>query len=397
MNSLLRYSPARKLVGVIALALSGCAGPPVLERQVLGYDEVAKTLDEKLLLLNIARVDNGESVHFTSTSSIAATFNWTTTVGAGGRLNDAPQTNFLDLNLGSSVSENPTFSIIPLSGADFSKRILTPFQDTVFEFLVFQGEWINQVMRLMGAGIEIQTPDGAFLGFIENDPRRPSEYEEFRRIAKHLQWLNSQRLLFVRSLIFEETLVANFQGTPSPEDIYNAFTNGFQWRQKPSGSYELTRLKAGRVMVSNFDPMALSDRERFEINEKIRRNPQGFVYLEIRPDEPGGEFPMQGAIKLRSLFQILGFLAKGIRTAPEFDVTSDPRTGDSAQSPAATLKINTTKDAPSEDTPSVEFENRYYTVNDTHWDRSTFSLLNILFQTAVGNVEAVGIPVTIAK
>jgi hypothetical protein len=93
MNPLLRYSSARKLIGVIALALSGCAGPPVLERQVLGYDEVAKTLDEKLLMLNIARVDNGESVHFTSTSSIAATFNWTTTVGAGGRFNDAPQTN----------------------------------------------------------------------------------------------------------------------------------------------------------------------------------------------------------------------------------------------------------------------------------------------------------------
>ena len=70
-----------------SLALAACAGPPVLGQQVLGYDEVAKSLDEQLLLLNIARVDNGEGVHFTSTSSIAATFDWTTTVGLGGRLN----------------------------------------------------------------------------------------------------------------------------------------------------------------------------------------------------------------------------------------------------------------------------------------------------------------------
>jgi hypothetical protein len=67
------------LAGAITIAVSGCLGPPVLERQVLGYDEVTKALDEKLLLLNIARVSNQEPVHFTSTSSIAATFNWTAT------------------------------------------------------------------------------------------------------------------------------------------------------------------------------------------------------------------------------------------------------------------------------------------------------------------------------
>jgi len=70
-------------IAAITLVLNGCAGPPVLGRQVLGYDEVAKSLDEKLLLLNIARVDNGETVHFTSTSSIATTFDWTATIGAG--------------------------------------------------------------------------------------------------------------------------------------------------------------------------------------------------------------------------------------------------------------------------------------------------------------------------
>jgi len=61
------------VTGAIVVAVSGCAGPPVLERQVLGYDEVTKMLDEKLLLLNIARVSTEETIHFTSTSSIAAT------------------------------------------------------------------------------------------------------------------------------------------------------------------------------------------------------------------------------------------------------------------------------------------------------------------------------------
>jgi len=126
------------LTATVALAISGCLGPPVLERQVLGYDEVTKTLDEKLLVLNIARVSNNEPVHFTSTSSIAATFNWTTTLGASGEVTEKG-TNFLNLNLGGSASENPTFSISPISGKEFTERVATPFQDTIFEFLVFQG------------------------------------------------------------------------------------------------------------------------------------------------------------------------------------------------------------------------------------------------------------------
>ncbi len=386
-----------RLVAALVLGLSGCAGPLVLQQQVIGYDEVTKALDEKLLLLNIARVHNREPVHFTSTSSIAATFDWTTTLGASGRLNNGPANNFLDLNLGASTSENPTFSIVPISGEEFTKRVVTPFADDAFEFLVFQGGRIDQVMRLMASGIEVQTPDGAFAGFIENDPRRPHEYEEFRQIAMHLQWLNDSRRLFVRSLVFEETLIADFEGVPRAEDINHGFDKDLRWRQKPDGNYKLTRLQAGRVLVANFDPMALTDRQRFELNERIRKNPKGFVYMEIRPDGPGGELPFRGAIKLRSLLQILEFLANGIGTAEEFEVTPAPRTGGLIKSPAATLKINVTDRPPDTDTPTIEYAGRHYTINDALWDRMSFVILNILFQTTVSQLENVSLPITISK
>ena len=252
-------SVLRQSLGALVFVLSGCLGPPVLERQVLGYDDVTKTLDEQLLLVNIARIDNGESIHFTATSSIAATFNWTTTLGASGRVLNSPD-NFLDLNVGASASENPTFGIVPVSGEEFTRRIVTPFGENTSEFVVFQGGRIDQVLRLMAAGIEVQAPDGAFERFIENDARRPREYEEFRRIAMHLQWLNDTRQLFVRPLVFDETLIADFTDVPRAEDINNGFAQGLRWRQKPDGNCQLTRLSSGRVIVSNFDPMALSDR-----------------------------------------------------------------------------------------------------------------------------------------
>jgi hypothetical protein len=391
---LVRRATLNLLTGAVTVAMSGCLGPPVLERQVLGYDEVTRMLDEKLLLLNIARVSNQEPVHFTSTSSIAATFNWTATLGASGEVTESKGTNFLNLNIGGSASENPTFSISPVSGKEFTERVATPFQDTIFEFLVFQGGKINQAMRLMSAGIEVQKPDGRFVRFIENDPQRPKEYAEFRHIAAHLQWLNDNRQLFVRPLVFDETLIADFKNVPRAEDINNGFNMGLRWRQKPNGNYELTRLKGGRVVVSNFDPMALTDQERAALDEKIKKNPSGFVYLDIEPNGPGGNLPIQGAIKLRSMFQILNFIATGIRIAPEFEVGP---TEEADVGTTATLKINVTDSPPDQRLPTVYYDGHYYSVNDTVWDRTTFLILSILFQTTIGRIENVGIPITISK
>jgi hypothetical protein len=370
-HSLSASRPARLVatVGAVALAFGGCVGPPALEQQVLGYDRVAKTLNEKLLLLNIARLASGEAVHFTSTSSIAATFDWTTAVGVGGQVEEGSGTDFLYFNLGASASENPTFSIIPLSGEEFTRRIVTPFRDEAFEFLVFQGERIGQAMRLMAAGIEVQGPDGRFVRFIENDPGRRREHEEFRRIAGHLQRLNDERLLFVRPLVFEETLVADFEGVPRSQDINDGFGRGLRWRQKPDGDYALTRLSAGRVVVLNFDPMALSDAQRFELNERIKRNPSGFAYLELRPDRPGGGLALRGAIKLRSMFQILESLADGIGGAEEADVPPGTRTGAAERSPAETMRINVTEEPPASEVASVFYDGRYYSIADSQWDR----------------------------
>lgn len=388
---------ARAVLAFLGVSIAGCAGPLVLERQVLGYDEVTSRLDQKLLLLNIARADNGRPVHFTSTSSIAATFDWTTTLGAGGELHRTASESFLNLNIGTSASENPTFSIHPLSGQAFTERILTPFNDEAFEFLVFQGGAIDRVMRLLASGVEMQNADGGFVRFVENNPERPLEYAEFRRIATHLRWLNISRHLFVRTLVFEEPIASDLKETPRAADIINAQKEGLQWRREPDGDYRLTRLQVGRVVVMNVDPMSLSDQARFELNERIKRNPRGFVHLDIRPGGPGGNFPVRGAIKLRSMLQMLVFVANGARAVPEFDVAPDPRTGPVVENPISTLRIEISDAPPATTIASVDFEGRAYSVANTQWDRATFATLGDLFQTAVGDVKGADLPITISK
>jgi len=387
----------RAVPALLALLIAGCAGPPVLERQVLGYDDVTSRLDQKLLLLNIARADNGRPVHFTTTSTIAATFSWTSTLGAGGEWHRNAPDSFVGLNVGTSASENPTFSIQPLSGKAFTERVLTPFRDKSFEFLVFQGGAIDRVMRLLASGIEVQNADGSFVRFIANDPALPQEYAEFRRVATQLRWLNDSRKLFVRTLVFEEPVAPDLKAQPSPADIINADKEGLQWRRNVDGSYRLVRLQAGRVVVTNVDPMSLSNQARYELNEKIKRNPGGFVFLDVRPDGPGGDFPVRGAIKLRSMLQMLVFVANSARAVPEFDVAPDPRTGAVNENPRSTLHIDISETPPAATTVSIDFEGRAYSVGNTTWDRSNFATLGDLFQTAVGDIKGVDLPITISK
>jgi hypothetical protein len=68
-----------------------------------------------------------------------------------------------------------------------------------------------------------------------------------------------------------------------------------------------------------------------------------------------------------------------------------------AENPATTVKINVTGSEPDAGIPSVSFRGRYYWVNDSPWDRTSFFLLNVLFQSTVGKVQNVALPVTIAK
>ena len=129
------------------------------------------------------------------------------------------------------MAENPTLSIVPIQGREFTERVLTPMTDEAkFEFLVFQGAPIDMVMRLMADGIEVQTPEGRFERFILNWPTRPREYEEFRRFALHLAWLNANRKLFVGRLFFVETSDAVLSAPPP------APRSGARWRRTIAGA-----------------------------------------------------------------------------------------------------------------------------------------------------------------
>ena len=376
----------------MALVFSGCLGPVSLHEAVLGYDETVSRLERQILLINIGRLREGLPPHFTVTSSIAATFDYQTNAAILGPFSD------IGVNVGVSAAENPTLSIVPIQGKQFTERVLTPMEDAKFEFPVFQGLPIEMVLRLMADGIEVQTREGTFARFILNWPTHPPEYEEFRRIAMHLAWLNATRRLFVGRLSFLETTQARLSSAPNAGDVQKALEKDWRWRPGAGdGVYALERRVTGRVAITNYDPRTLSDAERQALNTRAGENPGNFVLIDIRPSHPGGDFPLFGALKLRSLNMILGFVAADHGGSREFDVTKDSRTGDSGPNPRRALGIEVADHAPPSTLPNARYGGRYYSVADTRWDREAFMLLYQLFQMTVTDVSGIGVPITISK
>ncbi len=383
------------VLGVL-LTLSGCLGPVSLHHAVLGYDRTVSRIEWEMLLINIARLRDGYPVHFTTTSSIAATFNYQVSAGVAGIYNDTPGFFAPSFSIVTTAAENPTLSIVPIQGREFTERVLTPMGEAKFEFLVFQGWPIDMVMRLMADGIEVQTPEGRFERFILNWPTHPKEYEEFRRIALHLAWLSADRKLFAGRLSFVEATRAELRAPPPADEIRNAAEKNYRWRQVAgAGLHDLERRVNGRVVITNYDPRALSDAEREALNARAANNPGNFVLIDIRPGHPGGDWPLFGALKLRSFNRMLEFVAE--REALEYDVAKDPRAGDGGLNPPQTLAIDITESVPPGDPPHVLYRERYYTVADTPWDRKAFRVLYHLFQMTVTDVSQVGLPITISK
>jgi len=173
------------------LFLAGCVGPVALKHALPAYDETVSRLQSDSLLINIARTRHKLPTHFTTTTNIAATFDFTTTAGisanifipSGGSASTAFNVTSIVPTVSASASENPTIGLVPLQGEEYAKRILAPLDDKKIKLLLLQGTRFDMVMRLMGKGFEFQNPDGSFKKYVRNDPRFPEEYQEFRRVG----------------------------------------------------------------------------------------------------------------------------------------------------------------------------------------------------------------------
>ena len=388
-------------------SLPGCLSPIAMHRAVIEYDRTVSYVEADLLLLNIARARYHRPVHFTAVSSVAATFDFRTSAGISGGLGRAPEAaeRAINLEYSASVAENPTITIVPITGEEFTKRVLRPLDEDKFEFLVRQGYDINMVLRLMARGIAFDDERGPIVLF--NAPSQGEGYREFRRRLLHLAGLDTERQLFVGPILFEESHTVRTNRPPNPDEVVAALDKGFRWEGDDEGKVHTVRRKAvGRLVIANYDPARLSNEERRHLHEEAQRAPLDSILVDIRPGNPGGDYPLHGSILLRSMNAIIGFVARSIEEEQEMMVSPDVRTKTVVRNPARTLEIEESDSKPGDYEFSVPFDGRYYSVRKypisqgmvPSWNQEAFAVLSNLFQMTVTDLTKYPTPaIAIAK
>ncbi|MGH7146699.1 MAG: hypothetical protein ACREIJ_02205 [Nitrospiraceae bacterium] len=399
MGQRLTSSARLTLAGVFcSLAVTGCLSPITLNRAVTSYDEAVTDSISKQLLINIARAHQHQPIHFTGVSNIAATFDFRVSAGALPALTGEASRALMPI-FGGSVAENPTISIVPIEGEEFTKRLLTPFQETKFMLLLRQRYDIDLLLRLMAQELRI-TEHGQEVAY-RNAPADRMGYEMFRRVVTHLSAIQDQNQLHAEPLVYHRTWTI-------PANSVTA--EGFQALEKEylvtysqkDNIYTLRKQITGQILITNYDPNMLSPDERARLIDETEEGQLNDVSFDIRPGHVGGDYPLKGEFRLRSFNTILNFLGRSLGDDPEYHVDKDPRTPAVHENPVHTMELLLSDGAPPGADLSIQSHGKYYSVNTTgplaRWNREAFQLLYLLFQMTVTEVPRVGVPsITIAK
>ena len=379
--------------------VGGCVSAIALDRALIAYDKTATELEAKQLLLNIARARHNQPLHFTGISNIAATYNFSFTAGATPALTGERSSLLMPL-FGGNVAENPTISIAPMQGEEFTQRLLTPFHEQKLTMLLRQGYDVDALLRLLAGEVRVQKEGQQVTGLVYyNDPSDREGYPAFRRVMAHLSSIQDRHALYIEPLRFHHTwaIPANAMTPEGFQTIHKDFSLIYDAAQQ---IYHVSKQVTGRIIISNYDPTILANQERIRLHEEAEARPFNEIMIDIRPGHLGGEYPFHGTVRLRSFYHVLTFIGRDINEEPEYDVLPDPRTPAISENPVHALEILETDSVPSGVDLSVALNGYYYAVRPEsgyQWNRKAFSLLYQLFQMTVSALPQAGPAITISK
>lgn len=393
----LAKATTRWLIILTVCGLQGCLSPMALDRAVIEYDKATTDILSKLILLNIARSHQHQPMHFTGVSNIAATFNFQFNAGATPAFT-GESGSLMTPVFGGTISENPTISIVPIEGEEFTRRLLTPLQENKLTMLLRQGADVDLILRLLAG--ELRIYDGGQSDVYLNKPGDAEGYRLFRQAVLHLSSIQDRHKLFVEPLMFDQqwTLPAESLTVEQMAALQKDYKIDYQAERK---QVTLIKRETGRILLTNYDPATLSNGDRIRLHEEADQYAANDVSVDIRAGYPGGEWPIHGVFRLRSFHNVLNFIGQSISDDPEYTVDKKLQTPFVAQNPAYTMALLVSDDKSKTTDISVQFGDWHYALKPEtgyQWNREAFRLLCQIFQMTMTDLAQKAAPgITIAK
>lgn len=387
---LIRITPV--LVLLITLpGLTGCLSPIALDHAAMAYNQSTADVLSKQLLLNIARAKHNEPIYFTGISNIAATFNFQANAGATPALTGESGSTILPL-FGIAATENPTISIVPMDGEEFTRRMLSPIPENKMTLLLRQNIDIDLLLRLVA--LEFRYVERGDEVVYHNRPRNTEDYQSFRRMVIHLSTIQDDDAMYAEPIIFEQSWTLPIASV-SAEGFHTLEKEYSISKDSAKAEYRLSKQIIGRTIITNFPTSILSNEERLRLNDEAGKTAPNDLLVDIRPGYPGGEYPMHGRFRMRSFSNILYFIGRTMGEEPETDVQKDPRTPAITENPIFVLPIQESDTRPSDGVVAAEYKDHYYSVQADKgypWNRTAFRILSQIFQMTMAEVPKDNVP-----
>lgn len=384
---------ASALLGIALLA--GCmSGPRALQETRLHYNEVIKATSEQQLLLNIVRLRYTDTPSSLTVANVAAQFELVRQFqlnpffAASGAEPNRSYAAVLP-QAGVTSADRPTFSLVPIDDAEFTRKLFTPLTLDGVLYLAKTTWPIGTVFRLYLENLN-WVPN-AQLASGPTPPTAPP-FANFVRGVLALQELQTRgQAVFSTEERFEAA------GGPIPASGVNAASvieaakNGYELRPAEDGNTWMLGKKI-RQPVLYLDPAALNSPEAREFTDAfgLRR---GLAKYDItvdtlepfaRTDLPGGNTIID--LETRSLLQAMYFISHGVSIPPEHQASGIARTTITASGDAfdwhqvtkGLFRAHWSKgDAPPATAHVAAFYHGYWFYIDAadHDTKATFSLL----------------------
>jgi len=384
----------------IVLVVSGCAVPTKkIERQHWELNSSIRDTTSEQLLLNIVRLRYDESPFFLQLSSVSTTFATQQGAGISGQIPDGGP-NVLGLNGSVSYTESPTVTWSLPDSSEYYGRLLAPMGADQLTALAQTGWGPSQVLRVgvkkMNAlrNRELRVNEGMIT---------PKTYQEFTEVLQLLGELSSAGQIDfaygVKSSVGAGKIpMEKFDTRAIPEGLQYGLQ--FMTREDPN-TFEPLKLSKPLFLrfskASDNDPMAKRLRELLNLDgakysfgivdtgnsgvEQLRSE-SGRVSQVFDPDAHLAEI----VVNNRSMMEVLYFASTSVEVPPEQlaqgEVRMNPQQIDSDW-----LVIHSSSSVPANAWMKIKFHNTWFYIADNDLNsRSSFSLLDAMFASVVGNV-----------
>jgi hypothetical protein len=400
-------SPRRALAAIlVAVMLAGCAGSGALHKSFGDYNAALADINNRQLLMNLARMANIHPAHFLQIGLINSTFQFSTNAGTsfsetstvgrspviGGVLSPLrllSQLFTFGLTAGAAVSEQPTFAFTPLSGPQFARGFLGAVSPTVFFTMLEQGEPIDQLLRILVQSIEYTDETGKRVTLI-NLPVHRESFVQFLRVAGLAKELQQDNILGVRTVSSVVPVPGPVLVSPSVEVILKLAEKNLALQPVPNQPNQFTVVTTVSSPSLHVKPEILD----------AWRELGAFPYFQIVPPSRRGVAPkappapgtippapvMQDlTFKLRSFFELLSWIAVEQKTWDELAAQPGFLESLPPSQRQPVLRLTWEGVDPAQLDPPVvaaTYLGKAYAIQDvkgTTWNRDVFTLLSYLY------------------